>query len=333
MQLTITGESVMMRKMLWSGFLGSLFLMAGLPASAAGYPEKQIRMVVPWSPGGGSDVTGRIIGAKLGEFLGQQVLIDNRAGAAGNIGTAFTARTDPDGYTLLLADTGFSTGISLYNNVGYHPLKDFVPISLVALTPIICVVHPSVPAMNMKDLITLVKNKPGSLSGGSGGTGGSVHLALELFQLQTGTKITHVPYKGSGPASIDLASGQIDLMFSTAPPVIPILKANRVRALAVASPERSSLFPELPNMKEAGVANFVAANWYGILAPTGTPRAVIDRLHAELVKVTALPDVKQRLSAAGLEPKSSATPQVFGTFVSEDVSRWERVIKHANIKL
>jgi tripartite-type tricarboxylate transporter receptor subunit TctC len=195
------------------------------------------------------------------------------------------------------------------------------------------VVHPSVPAMNMKDLITLVKNKPGSLSGGSGGTGGSVHLALELFQLQTGTKITHVPYKGSGPASIDLASGQIDLMFSTAPPVIPILKANRVRALAVASPERSSLFPELPNMKEAGVANFVAANWYGILAPTGTPRAVIDRLHGELVKVTGLPDVKQRLSAAGLEPKSSATPQAFGTFVSEDVSRWERVIKHANIKL
>jgi tripartite-type tricarboxylate transporter receptor subunit TctC len=333
MRLKITGESVMMQKLLWSGFLGSLFLMAGLPASAAGYPEKQIRMVVPWSPGGGSDVTGRIIGAKLGEFLGQQVLIDNRAGAAGNIGTASTARSDPDGYSLLLADTGFSTGISLYNNVGYHPLKDFVPISLVALTPIICVVHPSVPAMNMKDLITLVKNKPGSLSGGSGGTGGSVHLALELFQLQTGTKITHVPYKGSGPASIDLASGQIDLMVSTAPPVIPILKANRVRALAVASPERSSLFPELPNMKEAGVANFVAANWYGILAPTGTPRAVIDRLHGELVKVTGLPDVKQRLSAAGLEPKSSATPQAFGTFVSEDVSRWERVIKHANIKL
>lgn len=323
----------MTSRMLRSGLLGLLLSAWMLPLLAAGYPEKPIRMVVPWAPGGGSDVTGRIIGAKMAELMGQQVLIDNRAGAAGNIGTASTARTEPDGYTLLLADTGFSTGISLYNNVGYHPVKDFAPISLVALTPIVCVVHPSVPSTTMKDLITLVKSRPGKMTGGSGGTGGSVHLALELFQLQTGTKITHVPYKGSGPAAIDLASGQIDLMFSTAPAIIPLLKANRIRALAVATPERFSLLSDLPTMKEAGVDNFIAANWYGILAPTGTPRAVIDRLHADLVKVTTMPDVKQRLSGAGLEPKSSPTPQAFGTFVSDDVSRWERVIRQANIKL
>lgn len=323
----------MSRLGLKSGLLGLLLSVLVFPVLAAGYPEKPVRMVVPWAPGGGSDVTGRIIGAKMAEAMGQQVLIDNRAGAAGNIGTASAARNDPDGYTLLLADTGFSTGISLYNNVGYHPLKDFLPISLVALTPIVAVVHPSVPAMNMKDLITLLKNRPGKLTGGSGGTGGSVHLSLELFQLQTGTKIIHVPYKGSGPASIDLGSGQIDLMFSTAPAIMPMLKVNRIRGLAVATPERFSLLPDLPTMQEAGVPNFVAANWYGILAPTGTPRPVVDRLHADLVKITALPDIKQRLSASGLEPKSSATPQAFGTFLRDDVTRWERVIREANIKL
>lgn len=323
----------MSRLGLKSGLLGLLLSVLVFPVLAAGYPEKPVRMVVPWAPGGGSDVTGRIIGAKMAEAMGQQVLIDNRAGAAGNIGTASAARNDPDGYTLLLADTGFSTGISLYNNVGYHPLKDFLPISLVALTPIVAVVHPSVPATNMKDLIALLKNRPGKLTGGSGGTGGSVHLSLELFQLQTGTKIIHVPYKGSGPASIDLGSGQIDLMFSTAPAIMPMLKVNRIRGLAVATPERFSLLPDLPTMQEAGVPNFVAANWYGILAPTGTPRPVVDRLHADLVKITALPDIKQRLSASGLEPKSSATPQAFGTFLRDDVTRWERVIREANIKL
>lgn len=323
----------MMHRLLGSGCLGLLLCAMGLPAVAAGFPERPIRMVVPWAVGGGSDTTARIIGAKLGESLGQQIVIDNRAGAAGNIGTATAARAEPDGYTLLLADTGFSTGVSLYSKLGYHPIKDFAPISLVAVTPIVCVVHPSVPAKNMKELIAMAKSKPGALTGGSGGTGGSVHLALELFQLQTGTKITHVPYKGSGPAAIDLASGQIDLMFSTAPPMIPLLQSNRVRALAVASPERSSLFPDLPNMKEAGVPNFVAANWYGILAPAGTPKAVIDKLHGELVKVTQLADVRKRFSGAGLEPKSSPTPQSFGKFVADDVDQWARAIKHANIRL
>lgn len=300
---------------------------------ATSYPEKPIRMIVPWSPGGGSDVSGRIFGAKLSESLGQQVLIDNRPGAGGNIGTAVAAKGEPDGYTLLLADTGFSTGISLYSKPGYHPVKDFAPVSMGATTPIVAVVHPSVPARNMQELIALAKRKPGDLSVGSGGTGGSVHLAAELFQLQTGTKFVHVPYKGSGPASVDLVAGQIQLMFSTAPPVMGLLKAGKIRALAVASLSRSSLFPEVPSMKEAGVPNFVATNWYGVLAPAGTPAAIINRLHQEIVKATALPDVGQRLAAAGLEPSASKTSQEFGAFVKSDVERWAHVIKQAGIRL
>ena len=303
------------------------------PILAATYPEKPIRMIVPWSPGGGSDVSGRIFAAKLSEALGQQVLVDNRPGAAGNIGTAAAAKGEPDGYTLLLADTGFSTGVSLYSKVGYDPVKDFAPVSMAATTPIVAVVHPSLPVSNVQELIALAKRQPGRVTVGSGGTGGSVHLAAELFQLQTGTKFTHVPYKGSGPASVDLAGGQIHAMFSTAPPVMPLLNAGKIRALAVASNSRSSLFPDVPSMKEAGVPDFIATNWYGILVPAGTPKAVVDRLHQETAKATALADVRQRLAAAGLEPSSSKTPQEFGGFVGADVARWGKVIRQANIKL
>jgi tripartite-type tricarboxylate transporter receptor subunit TctC len=307
--------------------------VAAMPQTyAASYPDKPIRMVVPWSPGGGSDVSGRIFAQKLSDALKQQVIVDNRPGAAGNIGTAVTARAERDGYTLLLADTGFSTGISLYPNPGYDPIKDFAPVSLVAVTPIILVVNAAVPAQNVRELIALAKQKPGVLTGGSGGTGGSVHLALELFKLQTATNISHVAYKGSGPAAIDLAGGQIDLMLSTAPPIIPLMKTGKVRVLAVASSSRSSLFPDVPTMKEAGAPEVIATNWYGVLAPAGTPTPVIERLHKELVAITAQPDVKQRLAAAGLEPAPSATPQAFGKFVSDDVKRWADVIKRANIK-
>jgi tripartite-type tricarboxylate transporter receptor subunit TctC len=312
---------------------GLVTLACAAPAHGAAYPEKPIRMIVPFAPGGGSDVSGRIIASKLSEGLGQQFVIDNRGGAAGNIGAALAAKADPDGYTILLADTGFSTGVSLYQKIGYHPLKDFAPISLAATTPIIAVVHPAVPAKDMRGLIALAKQKPGALTSGSGGTGGSVHLALELFKLQTGTNITHVPYKGSGPAAIDLAGGQIDTMFSTAPPVVPLIKAGKVRALAVASTERFSILPDVPTMKEAGVPQFIATNWYGIVAPAGTPKAVIDRLHELTAKATTLPDVKQRLAAVGLEPASSATPQAFGKFLSDDVERWAKVIKQAKIKV
>jgi tripartite-type tricarboxylate transporter receptor subunit TctC len=302
-------------------------------AFAADYPDKPIRMVVPWSPGGGSDVSGRIVAAKLTESLGQQVVVDNRPGAAGNIGTAITAKAAADGYTLLLADTGFSTGISLYTDPGYHPLKDFAPVSLAAITPIVVAVHPSVPVTNIRELIAIGKSQPGKLNMGSGGTGGSVHLAGEMFQLQTGTKFTHVPYKGSGPAAVDLAGGVVQLMFSTAPAVMPLIKGNRVRPIGVASNTRSIFLPEVPTVKEQGVPDFVADNWYGVLVPAGTPKPVIERLQREVAKAVTQADAKERLAGAGLEARPSQSPQEFGKFVQTDVARWADVIKKANIKM
>ena len=301
--------------------------------AAQPYPDKPIRMVVPWAPGGGSDTSGRIVAAKLSEALGQQVVVDDRPGAGGNIGTAIAAKASPDGYTILLADTGFSTGISLYANPGYHPIKDFAPVSLAATTPIVIVVHPSVPATSVKELIALAKSQPGKLNNGSGGVGGSVHLAGEMFQLQTGTKFTHVPYKGSGPAVVDLVGGSVQVMFSTAPPVVPLIKAGRIRALGVASNTRSSFLPDVPTVKEAGVPDFIADNWYGVLAPAGTARAVIDRLHREIVKAVAQSDARERFAGAGLEPRSNRSPQEFGAFVENDVARWSKVIKQAGIRM
>ena len=310
-----------------------VFAAASCAALAADYPDKPIRMVVPWSPGGGSDVSGRIIAAKLTEALGQQVVVDNRPGAAGNIGTAITAKAPADGYTVLLADTGFSTGISLYKDAGYHPIKDFAPVSLAAITPIIAVVHPSVKATSVSELIALAKAEPGKLNYGSGGTGGSVHLAGEMFLLRTGTKMIHVPYKGSGPAAVDLAGGVVQVMFATAPAVMPLIRGNRLRPLGVASNARSVFLPDVPTMKEAGVADFVADNWYGVLVPTGTPKPVIERLQREIAKAVVQQDAKDRFFGAGLESRPSKTSLEFGAFVENDVARWATVIKQANIKL
>ena len=299
----------------------------------AQYPDKPIRMVVPWAPGGGSDVSGRIIAAKLTEQMGRQVVVDNRPGAGGNIGTALAAKANADGYTVLLADTGFSTGISLYANPGYHPLKDYVAVSLAATTPIVIAVHPSVAAKSLKELIALATAQPGKLHHGSGGVGGSVHLAGEMFQIQTGTKFTHVPYKGSGQAVVDLVGGVVQVMFSTAPPVMPLIKAGRVRALSVASNARSAFLPDVPTTREAGVADFVADNWYGVLAPTGTPKVAIDRLHAETARAVMQTDARDRFAGAGLESRPSKTSQEFAAFVENDVARWGRVIKQANIRI
>jgi len=314
----------------------SLFVLAAavsFGAIAADYPDKPIRMVVPWSPGGGSDVSGRIIAAKLTEAFGQQVVVDNRPGAAGNIGTAITAKAPADGYTVLLADTGFSTGISLYKDAGYHPVKDFAPVSLAAITPIIAVVHPSVKATTVSELIALAKAEPGKLNYGSGGTGGSVHLASEMFLLRTGTKMIHVPYKGSGPAAVDLAGGLVQVMFATAPAVMPLIRGNRLRPLGVASNARSVFLPDVPTMKEAGVADFVADNWYGVLVPTGTPKPVIERLQREIAKAVGQSDAKERFFGAGLVARPSKTSLEFGAFVENDVARWATVIKQANIKM
>ena len=308
----------------------------GMPqAGAQNYPNKAVRLIVAQSAGSATDVAARVIATPLAALLKQQVVVDNRAGAGGLLGTEIAAKAPPDGYTLIFANIStHGVNPALYRRLPYDAIRDFAPIGLATTTPNVLVVNASLPAKNTAEMITLVRNRPGQLNVATPGSGSSQHLAVELFMTMAGgLKSQHVPYKGSGPASIDLGSGQIDLMFSTAPAIMPMLKVNRIRGLAVATPERFSLLPDLPTMQEAGVPNFVAANWYGILAPTGTPRPVVDRLHADLVKITALPDIKQRLSASGLEPKSSATPQAFGTFLRDDVTRWERVIREANIKL
>jgi len=314
----------------------AVLLAAAVPAelpAASAYPDRPVRMIVPWAPGGGSDVSGRILAARLTETLGQQVVVDNRPGAAGNIGTAISAKATADGYNLLLADTAFATSVSLYTKLGYDPIRDFAPVSMAATTPIVAVVHTSVPATSLKELIALAKAQPGKLNAGSGGNGGSVHLALEMFQLLTGTKLTHVPYKGSGPAVVDLAGGIVQAMFSTAPPVVPLAKAGRIRALAVTGNARSPFLPDVPTMKEAGLPDFVASNWYGVLAPVGTPRVAIERLHAEIAKAVQATEARERLGGAGLEALGSATPQEFGRFVEAEVSRWAKVVKAANIKI
>ncbi|MFN7087442.1 MAG: Bug family tripartite tricarboxylate transporter substrate binding protein [Burkholderiales bacterium] len=299
------------------------------PAGAAEYPTKPIRMLVGFAPGGGTDTTARAMAGKLSERLGQQVVIDNRPGAAGNIATDITAQANPDGYTILMGTiAALAINPSLYKKLPFDPLKDLSPISRAVDSTNILVVHPSVPAKNVKELIELAKTK--SLNGGSSGIGGAGHLALELFNLQAGTKIVHVPYKGGGPSIVDLVAGNINLIFATAASSMPHIKSGRIRALAVTTAKRSGLVPDLPTIAEAGLKGFEANNWYGIVAPAGTPRAIINRLNKEIVAVLNLPDVKDFLFKQGLDTAPS-TPEDFGAYIRSEKAKWEQVIKAAGL--
>ena len=303
--------------------------LAPLAASAAEYPNKPIRMLVGFAPGGGTDTTSRAIAGKLTERLGQQVVIDNRPGAAGNIATAITSQANPDGYTILMGTiAALAINPSLYKKLPFDPLKDLAPITRAVDSTNILVVHPSVPAKSVKQLIALAKSK--SLNGGSSGVGGAGHLALELFNLQAGTRIVHVPYKGGGPSIVDLVAGNIDLIFATAASAMPHIKSGRIRALAVTTGKRSALVPELPTISEAGLKGFEANNWYGVLAPAGTPRAIIDRLNKEFIAVLNLPDVKGFLFKQGLDIAPS-TPEEFGAYIRSEKDKWEKVIKAAKL--
>jgi len=266
---------------------------------------------------------------KLSERLGQQVVIDNRPGAAGNIATEITAQATPDGYTILMGTiAALSINPSLYKKLPFDPLKDVLPITRAVDSTNILVVHPSVAAKNVKELIALAKTK--SLNGGSSGVGGAGHLALELFNLQAGTNIVHVPYKGGGPAMADLLGGQINLIFATAASSVPHIKSGRIRALAVTTAKRSGLVPDLPTIAEAGLPGFEANNWYGVLAPHGTPRTIINRLNKEIVAVLNLPDVKEFLFKQGLDAAPS-TPEDFGAYIRSEKAKWEKVIKAAKL--
>jgi len=297
--------------------------------SAPAYPNKPIRMLVGFAPGGGTDTTSRAIGGKLSERLGQQIIIDNRPGAAGNIATEITARANPDGYTILMGTiAALAINPSLYKKLSFDPLKDVLPVTRAVDSTNILVVHPSVAAKNVKELVALAKSK--SLNGGSSGVGGAGHLALELFNLQAGTKMVHVPYKGGGPAMADLLGGNINLIFATAASSVPHITSGRIRALAVTTAKRSGLVPDLPTISEAGLKGFEANNWYGVLVPAGTPRAIINRLNKEIVAVLNLPDVKDHLFKQGLDTAPS-TPEEFGAYIRSEKAQWEKVIKAAGL--
>jgi tripartite-type tricarboxylate transporter receptor subunit TctC len=313
---------------------GLFIFAAGLPgvvAAQAQYPVKPVRLVVPFPPGGGSDTLARIIGPKLTEALGQQVVIDNRPGAGANIGAEVAAKAPPDGYTLLMGNVAHAINVSLYSKLNYDLVKDFAAVTLLASTPNIVVVHPSVPAQSVKALIALARSRPGQLDFASSGSGSSAHLAGELFNSMAGTKMNHIPYKGGGPAVVALVGGQVSVGFATTPSVVQHVKSGKLRGLAVTSAQRSPATPDLPTVGEAALKGYEAGTWYGTLVPAGAPKEVISRLHAESVKLLAAPDVKQRLDAAGFEPIGNG-PAQFAAYIHSEIAKWTKVVRSAGIR-
>ena len=296
------------------------------------YPNRPVRLIVPFGPGGGSDYVGRLVGQKLSEQMGQQVVVDNRPGAASLVGTEIVARAAPDGYTLCLCDVGFTINPAYYKKTAYHPLKDFDPVTVIAETPYILVVNSSLPyAGSLKDFIAAAKAKPDALSLGSAGNGSGTHFSGEMFKLAAGIKMIHVPYKSAGLSTADTASGQIPATMSTPPAAMPLIKAGRVKMLASAGPKRSALFPDVPTFAESGVPGVVMTNWYSIMSRGGTPKPVLNKLHAELMRAVAAPDMRERLASAALEPAPN-TPEQFRKLIAAELERWARVMKEAGIR-
>jgi tripartite-type tricarboxylate transporter receptor subunit TctC len=316
-------------------FLGACALVAvalAAPAAAQSYPSKPVRFILPFPPGGPTDILGRIIGQRLAVQLNQPVVPENRPGAGGNVGTEFAAKQPADGYAIVLASPSLSISPGLYKKLGYDPVKDFAPITLVAQIPNVLLVHPSVPAKTLKEFVQLAKAHPGKLNFGSGGLGTSNHLGSEMLKGLTGINMVHVPYKGSNEAMIGMIGGHVDMVVIGVPPTLPHIKAGRVRPLAVLAAERLPYLPDVPTSKEAGVANYEVITSYGILAPAGTPRDVINRLNAEWLKIAVMAETKERMSGAGYEPMTS-TPEQYGEFIKTEMVRWAKVIKDANVKI
>ncbi|MCC7081426.1 MAG: tripartite tricarboxylate transporter substrate binding protein [Burkholderiales bacterium] len=302
-------------------------------AAAQNYPTRPIRLIVPYAPGGNIDITARTISPGLSEVLGTSVVVDNRAGASGQIGVDLVAKSPPDGYTLVVGSTGTITGApSLFPKLPYDPVRDLVGISTVTDVPLVIVVHPSMRARDMKELVALAKRKPGSMTFGSAGAGTTNHLAGEMFQMATGVKFTHVPYKGSGPALIDLMGGQIDLVFDQLTASIGYIRGGKLRAIGVTAQKRSAQIPDVPTLAEQGCKGCEASTFTGLFAAAATPKAIVDRLAAATAKVVASKPVQERFASLGAEARSS-TPEYLAQFVREDLARWARVVKQAGIKL
>jgi len=311
---------------------GIVCMLAFGPASAPSYPTKAVRLVVPQPPGGGNDTIARMIANKLTQSLKQQVIVDNRAGAGGLIAAELIAKSPPDGYALLLGNVATMTIIpNVQKNVPYDPFKDFEPVSLIASAPLLVVVHPSLPVTSVKQLIALAKAKPGQLNYASNGVGSSTHLATELFKVVTGTNMTHIPYKGLSPATTDLLSGQVQVMFSSAVAMLPHVKSGRLRAIAMTGATRSKAIPEIPTVAEAGVKDYEAGSWYGILAPARTDRAIVDTLAKEIGAAVRSAEIQERLINEAVIPVGG-TPAQFAAHIKKEYARVAQVVKSSGAK-
>jgi tripartite-type tricarboxylate transporter receptor subunit TctC len=295
------------------------------------YPTKPIRLIAANSAGGGLDIVARAVSPKLSAVFGQQVIVDNRAGAAGSLASEITAHSPPDGYTVMVGSLGgLAVNTNLYKGLNYHPLRDLAPITFATSQSNVLVVNPTVAAKSVQELIALARAQPGKLTYGSSGAGNAGHLAAELFKTMTKTDMVHVPYKGGAPAMIDLIANQVQLVFSSAPTAVPQVKAGKIRALAVTTIKRSAVLPELPTVAESGLPGYEADNWYGVVTTKGVPRPIIDRLNAEIGRALLAPDVKQLLFGQGLEVRTS-TPAEFGAYMKSEFDKWAKVIKDAGI--
>ena len=311
-------------------------LLAILPAAVmaqGSYPTKPVRLIVAFPPGGSTDIIARLVGQKLSERLGQQVIIDNRGGAGGMLGTDLAAKSSPDGYTLTMGTT--STHViapAAYPNVKYDPIKDFVPITLVAFTPYLLVVHPGVKATSLKDFVALMKSQPGKLNYASAGAGSTTHLAMEMLKIVSGTDIVHVPYNGNGPAGIAVMGGQVQALFGSMPAVLPQAKSGKLRAIAVGTAKRSPALPDVPTVAEQGFPGFEVSLWLGFFAPKGTPAPITSRLYDELTKIAKSPEMKEQLEKNGADP-ATTTPAELTKLMKTELDKYSKVIKQANIKL
>jgi tripartite-type tricarboxylate transporter receptor subunit TctC len=313
---------------------GACLMVAALPspASAQGWPAKSIRWIVPFPPGGGNDTVARAVGQRLAEAVGQPVVIDNRPGAGGTIGADLAARAPADGYTLFLAGVA-SHGINpaLGGRLPYDPVRDFTPVSLLATAPLLLVVHPSLPAKSVKELVALARARPGALNYASNGRGSSSHMAAELFGSMARVRMEHVPYKGFAPALQDLLGGRVELMFSSLVAILPHVSAGKLRPLATTGATRSPVTAQLPTIAEAGLPGYETASWYGVVAPAGTPAPVVDRLAAELARIVRLPAMREQLLTDGAIPVGS-TPQAFATHIQAELARWSKLVRDARIQ-
>ncbi|MBI2318782.1 MAG: tripartite tricarboxylate transporter substrate binding protein [Betaproteobacteria bacterium] len=321
-----------MRSMLHLAAVAALgFWIGSAPAQAPGYPAKPVRLIVPFPPGGSTDTVARVLGPKLGERLGQPVIIDNRPGAGGSLGVELATKAAPDGYTIVLAAAGALTiSGSLVKSPSFDPLKDLVPITLIGTSPFLLVADPSLPAASAREVIALAKARPGRLTYASGGNGTAMHLSGELFKLMSGTDILHIPYKGSNPAVAAAASGQTSLAFADITSALSLMKAGRVKTIGVLSKERSALAPDIPTLAETGLPGYESIGWFGFLAPAGAPAPIISRLNRDTVAVMQLQEVRERMTAVALEPWPS-TPEEFTAYMKAETAKWARVIKEARI--